>query len=892
MRKLFFVLIPLAFIALIVFLARPDSGFDQFVSNEYKRMSELVNASPDKPDVAAFKDYIQTVDPMVRRVPVERLYEVQKKLSNYQFGRSENLGWEQIPTVMGGRTRALAWDLNDEELNTVWAGSVSGGLWYNENIHDANSPWQVADDFWPSLAVSSIAFDPNNTQTMYVGTGEAETAVITYRESGGRGAGIMKSTDGGITWALLEATSDFYYVTDVAVHNNDGNSVIYAGVTSGVYMGEAHESTPSNGLYRSLDDGESWEQVLPETDGTGVSPVSDIEITATGQIFVGTMNDISGDKGSEIFISQSGEAGTWTRFTDIADVISNAQEFNLKGRVKLASAPSDGNVVYAIFAAGSVASTSLGFPTWEGKYIIRTNDGGANWDEVNIPSGGGNQWAYLAWHALTVGVDPNNPDKLWIGGLDLHRSNDGGQSWSKYSDWAMMYYGGGSNYAHADQHVVKYMPGSSDVAVFATDGGVFYTSNAGGSTTFGDHNKDFNTLQFYSGKISPFVGDVAALGGLQDNGSLLYNGQPLSPDVMVSGGDGGFCYFDPGTQGAYISSVYENQVYVYENSSNNNYISQYSSGTFTSPFDVNFEDERIYANAMTFSGAHQDEMLIISDFYGFPSGDFVEIGTDSEVPYSYIYRSPYSSTNDDVFIGTSAGQLFKTELSTYAHTLEEMTGSEFSVGYISSINMAGSQDTILVTFSNYGVNSVWLTVNGGLDWTSVEGDLPDVPVRFAVFHPENSRQVMLATETGVWTTTHLFSDNVTWEICEDFPFVRTDMLDVRAGDNTLLAATHGRGLLTATWPVADYSSVSNNIASGTLRVSPNPAKVNQPVTITLPESGMYRLMVSSVEGKVEEQKRDEATRGETVQFIPKQSGTYFIVVMMGNKHHKSTLIVQ
>ncbi|MFO7864200.1 MAG: T9SS type A sorting domain-containing protein, partial [Salinivirgaceae bacterium] len=345
-------------------------------------------------------------------------------------------------------------------------------------------------------------------------------------------------------------------------------------------------------------------------------------------------------------------------------------------------------------------------------------------------------------------------------------------------------------------------------------------------------------------------------------------------------------------QGAYISSVYENQVYVYQNSSNNNYISQYSSGTFTSPFDVNFESQRIYANAMTFAGAYQDELLIISDFYGYPSGEFVDVGTGSEVPYSYVYRSPYSSTTDDVFIGTSAGQLFKAEVSTYIHSVEEITGTDFPVGYISSINMAGSQDTILVTFSNYGVNSVWLTVNGGLDWASVEGNLPDVPVRFAVFHPENSRQVMLATETGVWTTTHLFRDNVTWEICDDFPFVRTDMLDVRAGDNTLLAATHGRGLFTATWPVADYSSIGNSISSGTLRMSPNPAKVNQPVTITLPQSGMYRLVVSSVDGKVEEQKQGKVTRGETLQFTPKQSGTFFIVVMMGNKHYKSTLVVQ
>jgi hypothetical protein len=252
---------------LIFFGLISKSSYSDFIKSHLTSFGERLEHKMDNPDQAAFRNFVQTVDPQERRVPVERLYEAQNQISKNQVRSASKNTWWQIPTVMGGRTRALVWDPNDPDTLKVWAGSVSGGLWYNENIHDIASSWTPADDFWPSLSVSSIAFDPNNTQTMYVGTGEAETAVIIYRESGGRGTGLMKSTDGGESWSLLENTVNFNYVTDVVVRDESGVSVIYASVASGIYMGEIHNTTPSNGLFRSTDGGDTWAQVLPEVDG-------------------------------------------------------------------------------------------------------------------------------------------------------------------------------------------------------------------------------------------------------------------------------------------------------------------------------------------------------------------------------------------------------------------------------------------------------------------------------------------------------------------------------------------------------------------------------------------------------------------------------------------------
>ncbi len=100
------------------------------------------------------------------------------------------MNWENTASNMGGRTRSFVFDPNDTNNKKAWAGGVTGGLWFNNDVTDINSPWVNIDDLWDNLIVTSISFDPNDTNIMYVGTGEANTAIITYRESSGRGIGL------------------------------------------------------------------------------------------------------------------------------------------------------------------------------------------------------------------------------------------------------------------------------------------------------------------------------------------------------------------------------------------------------------------------------------------------------------------------------------------------------------------------------------------------------------------------------------------------------------------------------------------------------------------------------------------------------------------------------
>jgi len=123
--------------------------------------------------------------------------------------------------------------------------------------------------------------------------------------------------------------------------------------------------------------------------------------------------------------------------------ILGLSNFNIPGRVVLAAAPSDANVVYALIAGGNIDPAS-NFNRFYCIDILRSADKGVTWTKKNMPLYNDTlNFAYIAWHALDIAVDPNNPNLIYAGGLDMHRSTDGGNNWTKLSDWSLMYSGGG-----------------------------------------------------------------------------------------------------------------------------------------------------------------------------------------------------------------------------------------------------------------------------------------------------------------------------------------------------------------------------------------------------------------------------------------------------------------
>ncbi len=844
----------------IYFIPQRQSGkerhrkYEVFLSDLNKK-APAVNKNEkipfaDEPGMAAFHEYLMTFDPNTGTVPRERLINAYEQTAAMSMLKQSNtVVWQGYPSDMGGRTRTLMFDPNDPAQKKVWAGGVTGGLWYNNDITNAGSPWIAVGDFWSSMAIRCLAYDPLNPQLFYIGTGEVETAMQTYRESSGLGFGIGRSDDGGNTWSHIPNTEQFAYVTDLVVRVENGNSVLYAGVASGLYQGSQHQSSPTDGLFRSADGGNTWQQVLPFIDGTEVPYcVSDIALGADNRIYVGTRQNLEGAGGAILLFSDDGFQ--WTVNNQYQTEILNSATRNIPGRVVLAQAPSDPNVVYALIASGYVNSSN-GFNYFNCYHILRSANRGVTWTKKSLPSDltSGNNFATIAWHALDVAVDPNNANNLYVGGLDVHKSLNGGNSWIRVSNWADMYSGGGPDYIHADQHIIVYRPGSSDEIIFGTDGGVFYTSNGSQvNPIMEEHNKGYSTLQFYTCAIHPMAGIDQFYGGLQDNGSLFYLGNPLTINDMVSGGDGACCFYDKLDPSLSITSIYYNQYYIFDNGNYQNSITNWSSGTFISPADLDYNKKIIFCNPVGYSGEHQDQILRLSDLTGNGSGSFLNINTGSTVFFSAIKYSPYSPPGKStLFVGSQSGRLFKVE---EAHgnlpVVTEIGSPDFPLANLSSIAVGKSEDTLMVTFSNYGVPSVWQTVDGGQSWQNIEGNLPDMPIRWAIYHPEENRQALLATETGVWSCDHLFQLPVVWmPVNTGMANVRVDMLQIRESDNTVLAATHGRGLFTMIWDVTTAIAGKIQHRSG---IFPNPTHGFFDISVNILQSSMVDINITNFRG--------------------------------------------
>ncbi len=855
--------------------------------------------SPDKPDMAAFQEYIMTADPATDEVPVDRLIVAYKqaKILETKQNRSANflMEWENTGANMGGRTRAIMFDPNDAENKKVWAGGVTGGLWYTDDITNTTENWIPIGDFWNNLAISCIAYDPNNTQIFYVGTGEAQTARTIYRASSGIGAGIFTTNDGGNTWELMTSTENFDYITDIAVRDENGTTVIYACVASGYYMGEEHQSEPSDGIFRSDDGGNTWEQVLPiipESSNDRPYTPADIEVSANGRIFVGTMENIEKEGGATILFSDSGLPGSWTTFNYYNNLILNESYYKIPARTLVSCSPSDPNILYAQFAAGY----TNGFVYYRGRYIAKSIDGGENWSQLNIPN---MDWSTLAWHAFVLKVDPSNPNVIYTGGLDLYKSTNGGNSWGRISDWSLMYNGGGDDYVHADHHNIQFQPGSSTTAIFSCDGGVFLTNTANlTQPVFIERNQGYNTLQLYTGSINPTASSQNFIGGLQDNGTLLYEGQPLNIDNMIDGGDGAYCFWDENQSEIYITSVYYNSYSTWSNGNQVDYFGG-NSGTFISPADYDYNENILYSNAVGFFGSNSNRLLKASGIPYNVDTEMINLGTGIDVPFSHISYSKYSPVGTStLFVGSQSGHLYKITNAQNNLETNEIGSVDFPTANISCVAIGENEDNLLVTFSNYGVSSVWLTTDGGENWIEKESNLPDMPVRWAIFHPENNGQALLATEIGVWWTNTLNESSTEWiPSVNGMANVRVDMLKLRSSDNVVLAASHGRGLFTSGYELNhfyvgfdDYQDKENSF-----NIYPNPAIDNITITSNIEINGVIYFTITDVKGNViytDYLENKVLKSGSTIKLPKLESGIFMINITYDGKTESRKLIVK
>ena len=761
----------------------------------------------DGVDKAMEQDMELTKDPSLGTVPSERLYDAwryaqQLRQRSGMQNAISGINWnERGPSNIGGRTRALLIDANDPTGKKVWAGSVGGGLWYTNDITVATPVWISVNNFWDNIAISTIAQDPSNPQVIYVGTGEA-----VFNADAIRGIGIYKTTDGGVTWNLLSSTTNITTINPAPSYNFDYVQKVAVASNGAVYAACRSQFGNRGGVLKSTDGGATWTRVIGIAAATTAASSdlrgADVEIASNGMVYASTGLQQSG----RIWRSATGDAGTWTVLNTKGNG-SGLPDSNLIYRTDLAIDPSNPSNIWMMACA---TNTTL-------QNIYRSTDGGNTFVTLPRPTSttglGTDLTRGQAWYDLIIAVNPFNGNEAMVGGVDMFKTTTAGASWVQVSEWRGA---GGLPYVHADHHMILYDKNTSGRILFGNDGGIFVSLNGG--IAYAKKDAGYNVTQYYGCAIHPAAGKNFFLAGAQDNGTQRFDKPGINATTDVSGGDGMLPHIDQ-DQPCFMFSSYVYNNYYRSTNEGASFTGVTLSGgvanfgSFVNPTDYDNFGNVLYGGCRTNSFLRWNNPQVgnsateITNATAFNGGIVTSVNV-----------SPNSLTDSNtVYIGTNGGRVLKvTNAKAATPTITNISGAtgQISPGSVSCVAIQkGNENHLLATFYNYGVTSVWETTNGGTTWRSVEGNLPDMPVRFVIFSPRNATdEALVATELGVWSTDNLSAAAPVWGPSNSgLANVRTDQIKMRESDNMMIAATHGRGLFSSEFFSAPRAEFSQSI---------------------------------------------------------------------------------
>lgn len=697
-------------------------------------------------------------------------FTLQSRKQNYRSVQSIS-GWHSLgPNNVGGRVLSLA--IDPDNPNIIWAGAASGGLWKSTTGGAGAAAWSMVSTGFPTLSVSAIAIDTMTPAVMYIGTGEIslyQRPLIGVRGArASYGMGILKSTDSGVTWDTTSLTWSFSAITAVEkiAINPLNHFTLYAAT--------------SEGTYKSINAGGTWTQIFSEPMAMDIA----INPADTTILYVACGNYNSTPNPGLYKSMNAGQ--TWSQLTSGLPV-SNF------GRTALAISPSNPSIVYA----GIADAASQGM-----QGLFRTSNGGSSWTLVNSI----NYVRDQGWYNNVVAVHPTNPNLVYCAGIDVYRSTNGGANLSQVSNWMAGYDyvtpggpEGASNYSHADHHALAFDPVDPQTIYFGNDGGVFRTTDGG--STFAGRNGGFVTTQFYPGLACSASDSTVALGGLQDNGVLLYEGTAAWYKAM--GGDGGWCVIDQ-TNDNIMYGEYINLALSKSTDRGYSFIPSDAGlpgvANFIAPFVIAPSNHNIlYAGANTvYKSTNQ-----AGSWFKTNGGVSLNGTNISAIAVSF-------SSADTVLAATGSGglgdnPLFQIFASTNGGASWSNVTDALPNRYPTCLAFdPQSAKTAYVTFSGYGTPHVYKTTNIGASWTNASGNLPDIPTQCIKVNPDRPMILYAGTDLGVFQS---IDGGTSWQdYNEGMPLAMIHDLSFSPANNSLRTATHGLGVYER--PLPRYASIA------------------------------------------------------------------------------------
>ena len=679
------------------------------------------------------------------------------------------------PALMSGRINDM--EIHPTNNQIIYAGTAGGGVWKSNDAGTTFNP--IFDDH--SQSIGAVAIDPNDPDNViYVGTGETWT-----RNSVSYGDGLYKSTDGGSNWKKLGFDKS-ERIANIIVNPKNSKEVYVA------VLGALWSDSDERGVFKSSDGGETWNKILYVDEKTGAADMT-IDPKDPSILYVSmwefrrtAWSFSSGGDNSALY--KSTDAGkTWNK-------IHNGFPDGQLGRLAIAVAPSDANILYTVIEAED--------PKRKGLY--RSDDAGANWKQLNNDFG----ITVRPFYFSRITIDPRNPDVVVKGGLSGSISKDGGKTFKSLGNM------------HSDIHDIVFDIHDSDRIYAGTDGGVYRSWNGGVTMEIVEN---LPLSQFYHISVDN-AEPYNIYGGLQDNGSW-YGPSSSSGGInagdwnSIGGGDGFRVLKHPTKNIIYSEMQGAENVWRYD-------IDNKLVKTIQPLEQAGYEDLRFNWNAPMAISAHQPDRFYMGSQFLHKSedmGDTWEIispdlstndstkqqqadsgglsmdnsGAENHTTIFTIAESPLDE--NVIWVGTDDGNVQVTKdggknWQNVVSNIQGLPSNTWTYHIEASVHGKGIAYAVFDGHNSGDMQPyVYKTSDFGITWTNIITDNVIGTSRNIQEDYENENLLFLGTEFGLYITA---DGGNHWEkFTKNVPPVAIHFIDLQKQTNDLVLGTHGRGII-------------------------------------------------------------------------------------------------
>jgi photosystem II stability/assembly factor-like uncharacterized protein len=718
------------------------------------------------------------------------------------------------PSFCSGRIADI--EVHPDNENHWYVAVGSGGVWETKN---AGTTWKPIFDNYTSYSTGCITIDPNNTSTIWLGTGE---------NVGGRhvgfGDGIYRSTDGGASWKNMGLKKS-EHLSEIIVHPENSNVVYVAS------QGPLWSKGGERGLYKTIDGGQTWKQILGDNEWVGVTDIEldprdpELIYAATWQRHRTVAAFMGGGPGSGLHRSRDGGA-TWEKLT------SGIPKSNL-GKIGFAISPQKPDVIYA----------AIETDRRKGGLYKSTNQG-ASWSKMsNAISGGTGPHYYQELYAC-----PHNYDRIYLMDVRIQVSNDGGKNFNRLQE----------RNKHSDNHEIVFRKDDPDYLLIGTDGGIYESLDLAQNWKFIDN---LPLTQYYKVAVDDRLPFYHIYGGTQDNGS--HAGPSQTDDnsgirnadwYKTLGADGHQSATEPGNPDIIYAETQQGgmhridlktgeQVYIQPQPGEGEVYERFNwdAPIIVSPHNpstIFFASQRVWRSdnrGDSWTAISDDlsrnenriELEIMGkkqswdnpwDNYAMSNYNSITSLAQSPIDENIIY----AGTDDGIIQVTEDGG--KTWRKIMASSLSGVPDRAFVNDikadlYDPNVVYVALDDHKNGTFKPY----IYKSTNKGMTWTSLKSNLPDRTLVWRMVQDHVDKDLLfLATEFGIYAS---LNGGQKWEKVKGAPTISFRDIVIQKRESDLVAASFGRGFF-----VLDDYSILRKVEAETMKapatlLTGRPAKI-------------------------------------------------------------------